>query len=135
KAGMRRVVGVRRGHVDDVDRTLGAQLLHGGQPLAAKVLREPGARLRPRIGRGDEGDARIGGETGRHERESAPEPGDADVELAHWLMILWWPRCLPRSRTSCFAEWKAARRWAASCAATGCRSACRRKSPSRTARR
>ena len=77
-----RVVLVRRRHIDDLDRRIGAKLLDRVVGLRRKVRREARPRLGARIGGGDQRDARIGHEGRQHDGERAAEPRDADPQLA-----------------------------------------------------
>jgi hypothetical protein len=73
---------VRRRHVDDLDRRIGAERLDGLVGVGGEVRREPRARLGPRVGRRHQGDPRIGRECRQHDRERAAEPHDPDPQLA-----------------------------------------------------
>ena len=77
-----RVVLMRRRHIDDLDRRIGAQGFDRVVGLRRKVRREACPRLGARIGRRDQRDTRVGREGRQHDGEGAPEPGDADPQLA-----------------------------------------------------
>ena len=73
---------MRGRHVDDVDRRIGAQVLDVRVGLGGKFRRETSARLGARVGRRHQRDPRVGGKGRHHHGKRAPEPGDADAQLA-----------------------------------------------------
>ena len=83
KTRMLRMELVRRRNVQHFERRIGAQLFHRRIGTTAKVALELRARLGARVGRGDQRDARVGRERGRHQRERASEAGDADTHCLH----------------------------------------------------
>ena len=77
-----RVELMRRRHIDRVDAGVGAQLLDRLIGAAAEIRREP-RRAPPARGSAArrERDARVGHEGRQHEREGAPETGDAQAQV------------------------------------------------------
>ena len=77
---MSRMELVGRGDVDDVDVRIGAQRLDARVRPRIERGGEVRRRLASRVRRRDQCDARIGDEGRQHQRERAPETGDADAK-------------------------------------------------------
>jgi hypothetical protein len=82
KDGVFGVMLVRRCHIDDFDRRIGAKVLDGGVGPGRKIRREPGLCLGTRVGRRHQHDARVVDEGRQHDGKGATEPRDTDPQLA-----------------------------------------------------
>ena len=86
KAGLPGVELVRGRDVHDVDGGVFTEFTDRGEAFCLKISFEFRARLRPRIGGGDELDAGVARQRGQHQRERAPEPGYPDAEFFHGML-------------------------------------------------
>jgi len=93
---------MRRCDIDHFHLRVSAKLLDGGVGAPLEIGLESLARLRPRVGSGDEAHTRVAGERRRHEAEGAAEPGDADGDCLHPEATI---GCPILSRLSISAAW------------------------------
>ncbi len=77
-----RVMLVRRRHIDDLDRRIGAEFLDAPIGFRREFGGEARPRLRPRVGGSDQFHMGVAHESRQHHRKGAAKPRNAEAQLA-----------------------------------------------------